>query len=189
MVNRDDLAAREARRKAAGDDSATAAGEAERAARERAAEQAREANRAEADEGAAEEEADEDGNDPEDSQPVAAYDVVISVTSDSGPVSALQLDINHLGSSGGWQGAGSKANCQELVSANMRACNDKGRGRISCALIDVGGFPTPTDVLSCVFKTGGTVSMSDFSVQVVDASSPDMGQIDVDVRVTSVSQR
>lgn len=188
MVNRDDLAAREARRKAdaAGDSGSDA--EAERAARERAAEQAREANRAEADAEAAEE-ADEDGNDPEDSQPVAAYDVVISVTSDSGPVSALQLDINHLGSSGGWQGAGSKANCQELVSANMRACNDKGRGRISCALIDVGGFPTPADVLSCVFKTGGTVSMSDFSAQVVDASDPQMNPIDVDVRVTSVSQR
>jgi hypothetical protein len=189
-VDRDDLAAREARRQAEREASADRASEndAVRAARERAEAQA-EADRAALEDDAALEDEDEDTNDPEDSQPVASYDVVLTVTSDSGPVSALQFDVNHLGSSGGWQGAGSKANCRQLASVNMNTCNDKGRGRITCAMVDLGGFPTPTDILSCVFKSADEVGIGDFSVQVIDASDPDMGVIQVDVAITAVTLR
>ncbi len=110
------------------------------------------------------------GNDPSDNQPVAEYIVQIGVASESGPLGALQFDVDHTGSSGGWQGSAGGVNCNFDTPAGLAVCNDKGGGRLSCALVDMSGFDTPAAIVTCVFKTSEGLDAADFSLSVQDAA-------------------
>jgi hypothetical protein len=69
----------------------------------------------------------------------------------------------------------------------MMACNNKGGGLLSCALIDPKGIATPKELVTCRFGASKPVGVGDFSVKVTDASGPDMKPVGVSVVVTRVT--
>ena len=117
--------------------------------------------------------------------PTIEYVVGFNLAATSGPVGALQIEVDYLGTNGGWEGAGGSVACRWIVNASLHACNDKQSGALSCAIVDTSGFTGPTRLMECTFlSTDATVSAADFDVQVVDASGPDLAPIDARVTVT-----
>lgn len=68
----------------------------------------------------------------------------------------------------------------------MHTRNNKGKGRLSCALIDPNGISTPTGLARCAFQSSKPVSAADFTVKVVDSSNTSMKRVGVSVVITSV---
>ncbi len=127
--------------------------------------------------------------DPGVSQATPSYDVTAEVIDDVGRVGALQFEIEHTGTSGGWQGAGGGVRCSWHLEAALSSCNDIGGGRVRCAIVDIAGFDTPAPTVTCTFKTDETLSPSNFVVNVVDASSPEFGPLGLEMEVTRVERR
>jgi hypothetical protein len=69
----------------------------------------------------------------------------------------------------------------------MMACNNKGGGMVSCALIDPKGIATPKDLVACRFISSKAVDAAEFTVKVTDASSPELNPVGVNVVVTRVA--
>jgi len=114
------------------------------------------------------------------------YSVTFGVSARTSRLGAVQFDAKAK-SSGGWQGAGASVACQNISGAAMMACNNKGGGLLSCALIDQNGIATPRDLVTCRFTAAKPVGAGDFSVKVTDASSPDMKPVNVNIAVTKVT--
>jgi hypothetical protein len=102
------------------------------------------------------------------------YAVTASVISDSGILGALQFDVNYLGESGGFVGAGGSVACTPDVDVALTSFNDRGNGRLSAAFVDLEGFATPTPIATCLFRTTDDVAAEDFEVTVTDASGTDL---------------
>jgi hypothetical protein len=117
------------------------------------------------------------------------YGVRFDLAPTPGPLGALQFDINYTGGSGGWLGAGGGAGCTWLVSAAIKACNDKRGGDLTCALVDTSGITGPATLIECIFKSRNSVAAGDFSVRVTDASTPDLQPADARVFVSGVYAR
>jgi hypothetical protein len=117
------------------------------------------------------------------------YGVRFELAQTSGPLGALQFDVNYSGGSGGWLGAGGGAACTWLVSAAIHACNDKRGGDLTCALVDTNGIAGPLALMECTFKSRNSVAAGDFSVRVTDASTPDLEPADARVFVSGVYAR
>ena len=98
---------------------------------------------------------------------------------------AVQFDVKSK-VPGNWKGDAAKVACTDLASAAMHTCNNKGKGSLSCALIDPNGIGTPTALARCAFQSGKPVSAADFTVKVVDASNTAMKRVNVSVVVTDV---
>lgn len=129
-------------------------------------------------------------NDPTDDDARAtAYMVAFDLGATSGPLGALQFDVDYNGGSGGWLGAGGGADCRWLVTAALHACNDKRGGSLTCALVDTNGFSGPTPLMECVFKSRNSVAAGDFSVRVTDVSTPGLEPADATVFVSGVYPR
>ena len=127
----------------------------------------------------------------DDSLPIAEtqYAVRLHLEPTTGPVGALQVEVDYLGpGDGGWLGTGGQVGCRWFVPATLHACNDKRGGALSCAVVDTGGFTGPTDLAECSFvATTDSLTASDFDVQVVDASAPDLSPTAADVTVSVVA--
>ena len=117
------------------------------------------------------------------------YAVRFDLGKTSGPLGALQFDVNYHGGSGGWLGAGGGAACTWLVSAAIHACNDKRGGDLTCALVDTTGITGPAALMECSFKSRNSVAAGDFSVNVTDVSTPDLKPADARVVVSGVYAR
>jgi hypothetical protein len=117
------------------------------------------------------------------------YGVRFDLAQTSGPLGALQFDVNYSGGSGGWLGAGGGADCTWLVSVAIKACNDKRGGDLTCALVDTTGITGPLALMECTFKSRNSVAAGDFSVRVTDASTPDLQPADARVFVSGVYAR
>ena len=117
---------------------------------------------------------------------VNEFDVTIGITSASGTLGAVQFDASYNGS-GGWKGVGGGAYCRFAVDTGLKTCNDKGGGELSCAFVDVDGFPTPTDLVTCRLRAIGDVNVDLFDVRAADASMPDLTPAFADVAVTNLS--
>jgi hypothetical protein len=118
-----------------------------------------------------------------------AYTVSFDLQATSGPVGALQFDVEYRGGSShaGWVGAGHGVACRWFVQAAIHACNAKRDSLITCAVVDTGGFAGPTPLLECEFAAAGDeVSVRDFEVRVTDASTPDLQPIEAEVSVSAV---
>jgi hypothetical protein len=128
-------------------------------------------------------------DDSDDDTQALSYDVTVAVTSDSGVLGALQFDVTHLGSSGGFVGAGASVKCDPAVAVALTSFNDKGNGQLSAAFVDLQGFHTPTPVATCRFKTREQLSPQSFQVTAVDASAPGLEAANVlpTMAVTSVT--
>jgi hypothetical protein len=131
-----------------------------------------------------------EADDPEEyAADATEYGIRFDVGPTDGPIGALQIEVDHTGTSGAWLGAKAGVACRWMVSASLHACNDKGGGKLSCAVVDTTGFTGPTGLMECSFKSKNAVSASDFTVDVVDASSPGLEPIDVRVVVAGVYAR
>jgi len=117
------------------------------------------------------------------------YGVRFDLAATQGPLGALQFDVKYHGGSGGWLGAGGGAACTWLVSAAIHACNDKRGGDLTCAVVDTNGVSGPAGLMECSFKSRNSVAAGDFSVNVTDASTPDLNPADARVFVSGVYAR
>jgi hypothetical protein len=113
------------------------------------------------------------------------YSVTFGISARTSRLGAVQFDAR--AKSGAWQGAGASVSCRNVSGAAMMACNNKGGGLLSCALIDPNGIATPKDLVTCRIGAGNAVGAGDFSVKVTDASSPAMKPVGVSVVVTRVA--
>jgi hypothetical protein len=98
------------------------------------------------------------------------YAVTFAVINDVGTLGGLQFDVDYLGVNGSYVEFRGSVDCAPLVSVALAAFNDRGNGRLSGALSDVGGFPTPTAVARCTFATAEPLDVDSFRVTVVDAA-------------------
>jgi hypothetical protein len=121
--------------------------------------------------------------------PAPQYSVVFDLVAAARPAAALQFDITHPGLTGGWLGAGGDVDCRWLVTSNARACNDRGNGILSCAVVNSAGLDAPVSVLECGFASFDATTAEDFDVRVLDASASDLSPIDVTVLASSVTER
>ena len=112
------------------------------------------------------------------------YTVTFGVANRVGRLGAVQFEATVKGD---WQGAAASVQCRNVSGAAMMACNDKGGGHLSCAFVDPKGLATPLSLVTCRLASSKPVAASDFSVKVVDASSPDMKPARASVAVTSVT--
>jgi hypothetical protein len=112
---------------------------------------------------------------PDDSE-VPAYEIDFYVQT-PGKFGALQLDITHLGSSGGFIGREDKVDCVPLVEAIV-ASNYLGERVVKIGLISLQGIVTPSAVMRCGFRTREELGPSDFEIEVTDASDTESKQID-----------
>lgn len=116
-----------------------------------------------------------------------ALTVTAGVTESVGTLGALQFDLVHTGESGAWEGQLADVACTWLVSGGVTACNGRDGGKeVSCALAAVGGFSTPSPIISCTFNGPSGTSPGDFRVNVVDASTPKFDRTPVEMAVTEV---
>jgi len=115
------------------------------------------------------------GNDPTDTDPdVRSFDVTVLVTDAVGLLGALQFNLVHLGDDGGFAGAGHTAACHALIPSALASFNDTGHGLVRAGIIDINGFPTPGAVTTCLFRSREPVGANDFSVELVDATDPEL---------------
>jgi hypothetical protein len=119
--------------------------------------------------------------------PSGAYAVTLGVKNNAGRLGAIQFTARARGA-GSWQGAGANVACTNLTGRSMHACNGNG-SELSCGLIDTNGISTPTDLVTCTFKSSAAVSSVDFSVQVVDATNTATKPVKADVVVTKVTAK
>lgn len=126
----------------------------------------------------------------DDSRPGAAgdYRVRLALVETEAPLGALQFDVERLGQSGDWVGAGGGVDCLWVVDADLHACNDKRAGLLTCAVVDVDGFSATQDLCDCTFRSRDRVTASDFRVTVTDASTPGLVAAEATVAVTDVSE-
>jgi len=113
--------------------------------------------------------------------------ITFGVTSRSGRLGAVQFDARAAGIS--WAGAGKSVACRNISGAAMHACNDKGGGLLTCAVIDPKGFGSPTNLVSCDLESAGGVDASAFSIKVIDASDAKANAASVTVGVTNLTGR
>ena len=90
--------------------------------------------------------------------PVApvTYELRLAVTTSGVALGALQFELRHLGASGGFVGRGGSVECNGSISGAMATFNNVGNGKIKGAIIDIDGFPVPSEVapvLSAPAKT------------------------------------
>ena len=130
----------------------------------------------------------ESNEDADTDRAARSYEIVVGVTNDAGKLGALQFDIIHSGS-GGFAGAAGSARCSTQVPAALATFNDKGRGTLSGALIDLDGIPTPGPVASCTFRSREAVTTADFSVRVVDSAATEGGPPERSPQMAIVSMR
>ncbi len=113
------------------------------------------------------------------------YVVGFNLEPTTGPVGALQIEVDYLGANGAWAGNGGGVACRWIVDASLHACNDKDADTLSCAVVDTSGFTGPTPLMECDFLSrDDTLTAADFDVRVVDSSGIDLAPIDAQVTVT-----
>jgi hypothetical protein len=128
------------------------------------------------------------GQDDEAPPDQASFEVLFALEVSVQPLGALQFDVRYLGRSGDWAGAGAGASCAWLLDADLHACNDKGGGEMTCAVVDPEGFRGPIDLMRCGFRSNDEVEVEDFRVRVTDASTPWLAPVRATVIVSDAAR-
>jgi hypothetical protein len=120
---------------------------------------------------------------------VPAYTVEFAVQT-AATIGALQLEITHLGRSGGFIGRGDKVDCVSLVEAIV-ASNYLGERTTKVGLISLQGIRTPSAIMRCGFRTEEELTPASFLVDVTDASDTESKPLDPfpTVVVSSIMRR
>jgi hypothetical protein len=100
-----------------------------------------------------------------------------------GNFGALQLDITHVGSSGGFVGQGDKVDCVPLEGDVIVASNYLGERVVKIGIISLQGIDTPAALMRCGFRTAEDLEASDFEIEVTDAADTNSMQVDAPVVV------
>lgn len=108
----------------------------------------------------------------------------------AGRFGALQVEINHLGNSGGFLGRNDRVDCVPLVEAIV-AANFVGERVAKVGFISLQGVPMPSPILRCGFRTDEELVPADFLIEVTDASDTDSKPLDPapTVVVSSITER
>lgn len=114
---------------------------------------------------------------PSEDPSVPEYTLEFAVTSSSGRIGALQLEVTHLGSSGGFIGRGDTIDCVALVEG-LVAANYLGERTAKMGIVNIQGILSPAPIMRCGFRTRESANAPSFQIQVVDASSPGGDPID-----------
>jgi hypothetical protein len=121
-----------------------------------------------------------------DDDTIASYSLDFFVQT-RGTFGALQLDVEHLGSSGGFIGRGADVDCVSLnknLDVNVLvASNYLGERLTRIGLISLEGVVTPAPVVRCGFRTRETLTPGSFLVEVKDASDTGSNPIEPAPRV------
>ena len=112
----------------------------------------------------------------DDDEAAPAYSLDFAVPT-AGRFGALQLDITHLGDSGGFIGRDDKVDCVSLIEAIV-ASNYLGELVIKIGLISLQGIRTPAAIMRCGFRTREELSPESFRIEVTDASDTNSEQVD-----------
>jgi hypothetical protein len=129
-----------------------------------------------------------DSDSPDVAAPTTTYTVSFDLEATDGPLGALQFDVAYRGGGdAGWVGAGGGAACRWIVQAAIHMCNNKRGGKLTCAVVDTGGFTGPIPLLECeLVSTNDALTADDFEIEVTDASTPNLEPVDAGVTVSSV---
>jgi hypothetical protein len=109
-----------------------------------------------------------DDDSPPDDPRVLDYTIEIAVTT-AARFGALQLEITHLGNSGGFIGRGDQIDCVPLVEA-IAAANYPGERVAKVGMISLAGISTPAAILRCGFRTRENLNPTAFHIEINDAS-------------------
>lgn len=119
-----------------------------------------------------------DGQDNDPAPPPAdpvTYELRLAVTTSGVALGALQFELRHLGASGGFVGRGGSVECNGSISGAMATFNNVGNGKIKGAIIDIDGFPVPSEVATCSFRTSEDLFPGSFDMTVMEATDADLG--------------
>jgi hypothetical protein len=105
----------------------------------------------------------------------STYEITLAVTTSGVALGALQFEVRHLGGSGGFVGQGSSVECNGSISGALATFNNVGNGKLKGAIIDVDGFPIPTEVATCSFHTSEDLFPGSFDMIVMEATNADFG--------------
>lgn len=103
------------------------------------------------------------------------YELRLAVTTSGVALGALQFELRHLGASGGFVGLGGSVECNGSISGAMATFNNVGNGKIKGAIIDIDGFPVPSEVATCSFRTSEDLFPGSFDMTVMEATDADLG--------------
>ena len=120
----------------------------------------------------------DDGQDDNPAPPPAdpvTYELRLAVTTSGVALGALQFELRHLGASGGFVGRGGSVECNGSISGVMATFNNIGNGKIKGAIIDIEGFPVPSEVATCSFRTSEDLFPGSFDITVIEATDADLG--------------
>lgn len=116
----------------------------------------------------------DDGDSPAPTAPTITYELRLAVNTSGTSLGALQFELRHLGSSGGFVGRGGSVECSGSISGAMATFNNVGNGKVKGAIIDIDGFPIPTEVATCSFRTSEDLSAASFNMTVIEATDADL---------------
>ncbi|MEO2138426.1 MAG: hypothetical protein ABGY28_13310 [bacterium] len=103
------------------------------------------------------------------------YELRLAVTTSGVALGALQFELRHLGASGGFVGRGGSVECNGSISGAMATFNNVGNGKIKGAIIDIDGFPVPSEIATCSFRTSEDLLPGSFDMTVIEATDADLG--------------
>ncbi|HYC56254.1 MAG TPA: DUF4215 domain-containing protein [Candidatus Binatia bacterium] len=93
-------------------------------------------------------------------------------------VGALQFILDYANAAGDITGSDGRPDCESLVPAVLTAMNwDGGRALLHVGMVTIQGFEGPADLLRCQYRALAGPSANDFGYTVVNAASPDFGQL------------
>lgn len=97
------------------------------------------------------------------------YEITVSIVDNSAELGALQFEIDHLGSSGGFISTGGRDTLDCLILGGMLgAVNKKGRSA-KVGIIDLDGIPETGPIVTCGFRSAERIATGSFNVRVIDA--------------------
>ncbi len=121
------------------------------------------------------------------SLPVDVVSILVRFHLDTatGPVGALQWDVDYAGANGEFVGDGAAVECASLVTGALFAPNDVEAERtLRLGVISLGTFAAPADLVECFFVPLTTPVPADFQVTIADATDGDGNPITVAMSVS-----
>lgn len=114
----------------------------------------------------------------------AVCSVVLEATTDV-TLGALQVEIDYGSADGDFSGIGTAVDCTDLSGGDAISANDDDAGAIlRIGWIALNGIDAPTQLVRCSFTAFSEPSLSDFQVEIVDASDTGFAPIGVNVRLS-----
>lgn len=109
------------------------------------------------------------------SGPPGVYALTVGVTSESGTLSTIAIDLEPASADGDFVTDGGRPDCEILTPGAFGVWSVLDVDRIRIGVASFSGFDTPVELARCKFDARDRVAPSDFSAELVDASVPDGG--------------